>query len=154
MNAMTFILGDRVYDVRLSGDGAARAAALTVTVDSRYEWSTTVAAWQTVSFGACGDVGYVWSARELVELPTSTDSGLTVINVDEDLLAVFRVENGRLAVRETSVRRIVDGVETARDELGEVVDVARWEGKVLLVRDAADVEHAWRVDGDRLLRAG
>ncbi|MDR6117693.1 hypothetical protein QE370_000877 [Aeromicrobium sp. SORGH_AS981] len=109
---MTFILGDRVYDVRLSGDGAARLAVLTVTVDSRYEWSTTVAGWRTVSFGACGDVGYVWSARELVELPTSADSGLTVI------------------------------------------DVARWEGEVLLVRDAADGEHAWRVDGDRLLRDG
>lgn len=35
MNTMTFILGDRVYDVRLSGDDAARAAVLTVTVDGR-----------------------------------------------------------------------------------------------------------------------
>lgn len=151
MNAETFILRDRVYDVRVSPDDDLRTAVVTVTLDGRYEWSLTVPGWRGVSLGASGETGYFWSARELVMLPSAADDELQVISVDEDLLAAFRVDDGWLAVCETSVRRLVGSVETARVELGEVVEVARWEGDVLLIRDAADEEHALRVDGDRLI---
>lgn len=85
--------------------------------------------------GASGETGYFWSARELVMLPRAADADLHVISVDEDLLAAFRVDDGWLAVCETSVRRLVGNVETARVELGEVVDE----------------ELALRVEGERLI---
>jgi hypothetical protein len=84
-------------------------------------------------------------------LPSAADAELQVIRIDEDLLAVFRVDDGWLAVCETSVRRLVGNVETARVALGEVIEVARWEGDVLLIRDAADEEYALRIEGERLI---
>jgi hypothetical protein len=45
----------------------------------------------------------------------------------------------------------VGTAETARDELGDVVEVARWEGDVLLVRGAVGEELALRVDGEHLI---
>lgn len=151
MTTGSFILGDRVYDVRVSSDDDLRTAVVTVTLDGRYEWSLTVPGWRGVSLGASGGTGYFWSARELVLLPSAADAELQMISVDEDLLAAFRVDEGWLAVCETSVRRLVGNVETARVELGEVVEVARWEGDVLLIRDSADEEYALRVDGHRLI---
>lgn len=63
----------------------------------------------------------------------------------------FLVGDGWVMVCETSIRRIVGEVETARVELGEVVDVVRWEGDVLFVRDAAGGDIALRVDGEHLI---
>lgn len=151
MTAETFILGDRVYDMRVSPADDLRTAVVTVTLDGRYEWSLTVPGWRGVSLGASGETGYFWSARELVLLPRAADADLQVISVEEDLIAAFHVDDGWLAVCETSVRRLVGSVETARVELGEVVEVVRWEGDALCVRDAADEEHALRVEGARLI---
>lgn len=151
MTAQTFIFSDRVYDMRVSSHDDFRTAVVSVTLDGRYEWSLTVPGWRGVSLGASGETGYFWSARELVVLPSAAEAELQVISVDEDLLAAFRVDDGWLAVCETSVRRLVDNVETSRVELGEVVEVVRWEGDVLFIRDAADKEHGLRVDGDRFI---
>ncbi|GAB3700257.1 hypothetical protein [Mariniluteicoccus flavus] len=151
MTGETFILSDRVYDVRVSPADDLRAAAVTVTLDGRFEWSLTVPGWRGVSLGASGETGYLWSAREVIVLPRAADAELQVIRVDEDLLSAFRVDDGWLVICETSVRRLVGVVETARVELGDVVEVARWEGGVLLVRDAGGEDLALRVDGEHLI---
>jgi hypothetical protein len=151
MTDETFVISDRVYDVRVSPAEDLRTAVVTVTLDGRFEWSLTVPGWRGVSLGASGNTGYLWSARELVVLPRTADGDLQVIGVDEDLLLVFRINAGWLVVCETSIRRLVDEVETARVELGDVIEVARWEGGVLHVRDAAGDDIALRVDGERLI---
>ncbi len=56
-----------------------------------------------------------------------------------------------VAICETSTRRLVDAAETARVELGDVVEVVRWENGVLHVRDAAGDDLALRVDGESLI---
>ncbi|WP_460741611.1 hypothetical protein [Mariniluteicoccus endophyticus] len=95
-------------------------------------------------------MGYFWSALELVRLPGALDLGLRVIKFDEDLLVVFRIDDGWLVVCETSVRRLVDEAETDRVELSEVVEDVRWQGGILLIRDAAHLEYGVRVEGKRL----
>lgn len=75
---------------------------------------------------------------------------LHVIEVDEDLLTGFHVDGGWLMVCETSIRRVVRGIETDRVELGEVVEQARWEQGTLLVTDAAGESVVLRVDGEQV----
>ena len=151
MTHETFVLSDRVYDIRVTPVDDLRTALVTVTLDGRLEWSLTVPGWRGVSLGAAGETGYLWSARELVVLPRATDAELRVIRVDEDLLSAFRVDDGWLLVCETSIRRLIDAAETARVELGDVVEVVRWESGVLHVRDAAGDDLALRVDGESLI---
>lgn len=154
MSAVTtgnvFVLGDRVYDIRVTPADDHRTALVTVALDGRFEWSLTVPGWRGVSLGAAADTGYLWSAREVVELHGSAEQELQVFRVDEDLLSVFRIGDGWLLVCETSIRRLLGGAETARVELGEAVENARWEGGALHVRDAAGEELALRVEGERL----
>ncbi|MFT3876847.1 MAG: hypothetical protein QM708_10565 [Propioniciclava sp.] len=151
MTDETFVFRDRVYEVRVSPAEDLRTAVVTVTLDGRFEWSLTAPGWRAVSLGASGEIGYLWSARQLAVLPHAAEAELQVISVDEDLLSVFRVDEGWLLVCETSIRLLVDEVETARVELGDVVEVARWEGGVLQVRDAAGEILELRVDGARLI---
>lgn len=147
----TFVLGDRVYEVRVSRAGDLRTAVTTVTLNGRFEWSLTVPGWRALSLGASGEIGYLWSARQLAVLPDSGDPQLHVISVDEDLLTVFRVDGSWLLVCETSIRLLADDVETARVELGDVVEVARWKGDVLQIRSAGGESLDLRVDGGRLI---
>ena len=151
MTAATLVVNDLVYEVRVSSGDDLRAATVTVTLNGRFEWSCAVSGWRGVSLGASGPVSYLWSARELVVLPRSADIELRKISFDEDLLFTFGVDYGWVAVCETSVRRIVGYVETARVEFGEVIETARWEGEILLIQDVAAGEHALRVEGDRLV---
>lgn len=111
---------------------------MTVALDGRSDWSLAMAGWGGVSWGAWGETGYLWSARELVQLPRTVDVDLEVIRVDEDLLSVLHIDDGWLLVCETSVRRLVASI------------FARWEDGVLRIRDARGVETTVRVDGDQL----
>jgi len=151
MTNETFVLRDRVYEVRVAPVDDLRTAVVTVTLDGRFEWSLTVPGWRAVSLGASGETGYLWSARQLAVLPRAGDAELQVISVDEDLLSAFRVDGGWLLVCETSIRLFVDEVEADRVELGDVVEIARWAGDVLEVQDAAGEILELRVEGARLI---
>lgn len=149
LRSETFVVGNRIYSIRIARTEDLRTAVMTVALDGRFEWSLAMAGWGGVSWGAWGETGYLWSARELVLLPRTVDVDLEVIRVDEDLLSVFHIDDGWLLVCETSVRRLVASVETSRLEF-DVVDFARWEDGVLRIRDARGVETTVRVDGDQL----
>lgn len=151
MTEQTFVLSDRVYGVLVSPSDDHRTAVVTVTLNGRFEWSLTVPGWRGVSLGASGEIGYLWSARELVVLPRAGDAELQVISVDEDLLLVFRVADAWLVVCETSIRRFVDETEMARVELSDVIEVVRWEAGVLHVRDAAGEDLRLTGDGKPLV---
>jgi hypothetical protein len=146
-----FVVGDRTFAVRVDYDQAPRSVTVTVTMDGRFEWTFDEPGWRPLSFGAGLDLPYLWSARELIVLPQSADSEPEVLKVDEDLLFVFSVGTGWLLVCETSVRRIVAGIETARLDLREVVEHAAWDGDRFVVRDSAGAEYQMRVQGDRLI---
>lgn len=99
------------------------------------------------SVGAAGETCYSWSARELVLLPRLAKDGIRIVNVDEDLLFVFRVDHGWLLVCETSIRRFVEDVQTDRVDLGEVIELAEWKNGILYVHDASGSTVGVSIDG-------
>lgn len=126
---------------------------VTITMDGRFEWTFETAGWRPISFGSSQDLSYLWSARELIALPSSDNEDPQITRTDEDLLYAFRVEPGWILVCETSVRRLIGGGETDRVEFGEVVERASWAGDHLRVIDAGGDEHRVRVDGAKLVTA-
>lgn len=147
----TFVVGMRVFSVRVTADQELRSVKVTVTLDGRIEWTFDEPGWRPLSLGVAADEPYLWSARDLIVLPTSHRVDPEVIRVDEDLLFVFRVDAGWLLVCETSVRLVAQGRETARLEIGEVVEYASWQQDELLVRDARELEQRIGVHSDRLI---
>ncbi len=89
-------------------------------------------------------------ARQIVVLPNEHAADPEVLDADEDLLLVFRTETGWLLVCETSVRLIVDGEETSRIEVGDVIERARWSKGRVLVEDASGMTTTINVTGSRL----
>ena len=146
-----FVVGMRVFSVRVAADQELRSVKVTVTLDGRVQWAFDEPGWRPLSLGVAADEPYLWSARNLVALPMSLSADPRVIRVDEDLLFVFRVDAGWLLVCETSVRLIVQGCEAARLEIGEVVESASWQQSELLIRDARELEKRIGVHGDRLI---
>jgi hypothetical protein len=127
----------------------ALVAKVTVTMDGRFEWTFDEPSWLPLSFGACLDIAYLWSARALIAL-RAFDVEPEKIEVDEDLLFVFHVDEGWVLVCETSVRRWVHGSETARLEFGEVIRDAAWVRDLLMLRDLSGAEAWVRVEGNQL----
>jgi hypothetical protein len=52
-------------------------------------------------------------------------------------------------IYKTSIRRFIGEAETARAEVGDVIEYVRWEDGVLHVRDTAGKSLALGIDGDR-----
>lgn len=147
----TFVVRAWVYRVRVAADQGQRSTKVTVTLDGRIEWTFDEPGWRPLSLGVAGDEPYLWSARGLIALPTSLSFDPEVIQVDEDLLLVFNVDAGWLFVCETSVRLVAEGRETARLEIGEVIEHASWQHGELVVRDGRGLEQRIGVYGDRLI---
>jgi hypothetical protein len=145
-----FVAGQRSFAVRESRADAPRSTIVTVTMDGRCEWSFQEPGWRPLSFGASDEHAYLWSARELTALPGSEDEEPETVQVDEDLLYVFRLDGGWLMVCETSVRRVLDGRETDRVDLGDVIDQARWSRGSLQLLDSSGAQYRVRVDGAQL----
>lgn len=116
-----------------------RSSLLTVVADGREQWSFEAAGWRSWSCGASWGEFYLWTARQLVVFPSSAAEPIT-IDVDEDLLFVFKVELGWLAVCETSVRLLAAQSELARVECSDVIETARWDGGRLVVLDQSGSE--------------
>ena len=123
---------------------------VTITQDDRLEWTYQLASWRPLAVGSGFGSAYLWSARELVVLPSGPGEDPVVLSADEDLLLVFRTEAGWVLVCETSVR-LVTGREISRVELADTVRRAWWNGAALQVEDARQMTTALTVIDDRLV---
>jgi len=130
-----FVAGSSALTIREVAGLAAGTLTVTITQDDRLEWTYQLASWRPLAVGSGFGSAYLWSARELVGLPSGPGEDPVVLSADEDLLLVFRTEAGWVLVLETSVR-LVTGREISRIELADTVRRAWWSGAGLQVEDA------------------
>lgn len=129
------VVGVSAFTVRVGTGVSDRSMSVTIALDGRVEWTYAEPVWRPLAYGYGYGCAYIWSAREVIVLPAELGADPDVLQFDEDLLLVFRVESGWLLVCETSVRLVVGREEISKVELGDVVEQARWEGGNLLVED-------------------
>jgi hypothetical protein len=146
-----FATGTSIFRIRLGAGSSDERMSVTVTLDDRTEWTYDQPSWRPLAFGCDHGVAYFWSARAVVVLPSEVDADPEVLDVDEDLLLVFKIDPGWLLVCETSVRLIIGQEETSRIEAGDVIERARWGRGQLLIEDARGTMTPIRVIGGRLL---
>ena len=127
-----------------------RSSLLTVVADDREQWSFEVAGWRPWSCGVSWGEFYIWTARQLIVFPSSATEP-TTSDMDEDLLFVFKVDLGWLAVCETSVRLLTGQGELARVECSDVIETARWESGRLVVLEQSGAKIAVAVKGGDLV---
>ncbi len=128
----TLVVGRHVVEIELETGERPRSTGLLVRVDGDKRWSSEEPGWRDMGCGVDGDV-FVWSARRLVVVPLEIGTDVSVVDCDEDIIAVFRLENLWLLVCESSLRLAGEGGELSRLELPDVVSGARWDQGVLLV---------------------
>jgi|HubBroStandDraft_4_1064222.scaffolds.fasta_scaffold399983_2 hypothetical protein len=145
-----FTVGLSTFRIRLGAGSSDRRVKVTITMDDRMEWTYDHASWRPLAFGFGSGIAYVWSARGIIVLPDGPGADPDVLDVDEDLLLVFRTEAGWLLVCETSVRLIIDQEEASRVEVGDVIERARWNGCQLLIEDARGMTTPIDATGGRL----
>lgn len=126
------VAGSRVFQVRHDDAEAPSRLQLSVSNDSGREWTSVEPGWRPLSYGLSGECFYVWSARRVIAFGDRSGQP-DVLDSDEDIHVVFRLEAGWLLVCETSVRLVESGRETARIELPESVTEARMENTSLIV---------------------
>lgn len=143
------VSGRRRFDVRVVPTDPPRSISLTIGTVGGDQWSFEQPGWRGVAVGAGPDGAYLWSARQVVSLPSETQSAPVVeATVDEDLLTVFSDAAGWLLVCETSVRRVHDSHELARIDFGGVIEAFSWVGpEQLAVRLDDESEHHLLIRG-------
>jgi hypothetical protein len=146
-----FVVGASTFTIQQGEASSDRQVKITITRDDRLQWTYHHTSWRPLALGCGGGTGYLWSARDLVVLPDDPDEDPSVFTVDEDLLYVFKAENGWLLVCETSVRLIVGQEERSRAELGDVIERAYWREGQLYVEDARGITSSMRVRDSRLI---
>jgi hypothetical protein len=151
LQEMTIVAGMSTFHVRVSTGFSDRSMKVTITLDGRMEWTSDQAAWRPLASGCGSGIPYLWSARALIVLPTQLRANLEVLEVDEDLLLVFRVGASWLLVCETCVRLLAGQDETSRVEFGDVVEQAIWDGNNLVVQDARGITKRIEVKGGSLI---
>jgi hypothetical protein len=145
-----FVVGASTFTLRQGTDSSDRYMSVTITRDDRVQWTYRQASWRPLAVGCGGDSAYFWSARDLVVLPRDESDDPSVLAVDEDLLYVFKVDNGWLLVCETSVRLIISQEERSRVEVGDVIERAYWSEGQLHAEDAGGITVAMSVTGGKL----
>ena len=147
---IVFVVGTSTFTIQQGEDSSDQHIKVTITRDDRLQWTYRHASWRPLAIGSSAGTGYIWSARDLVVLPDDPDSDPCVLGVDEDLLFVFKTENGWLLVCETSVRLIVGQEERSRVEFGDVIERAHWSDGQLHVEDARAVTASMKITDGRL----
>lgn len=133
----TVVTGRRVYGLRVADVDPPRTVRVTVVLDGRYEWTFDEPGWRPIAVGVGETGAYLWSARRVIGLPDDGGEPRIELEVDEDLIAVFWVGGGWVIVCETSVRRVVDQMESARIELGSAIESVLWaDDDHLVLRDS------------------
>ena len=154
LNEQTFVFDHHTYSFAITQTNSVQSSLVRVKLDGFLGWSREIPSWKALSFGVSAGIGFFWSARELIELPSRSGVELEVIEVDEDILTPFRVEDGWVLVCETSIRRVVSRIETARVLLRDVVESTNWVEHVLNVRDSSGGLVSLKVENDQLLEIG
>lgn len=147
---IVFVVGASTFTIHQGEDSSDRHIKVTITRDDRLQWTYRHASWRPLAIGCSAGTGYIWSARDLVVLPDDPDDDPGVLAVDEDLLFVFKTENGWLLVCETSVRLIVGQEDRSRVEFGDVIERAHWSDGQLHVEDARGITTSVKIADGRL----
>lgn len=147
---MSLVANRRLIEIELERDDIPQSISVAVRVDGQRRWSSEEPGWRELGVGAAGDRAYFWSARRLVELRVEREAEALVFDTDEDILVSFAYGDGFLLICETSVRLVGTGDESARLEMPEVIESARWSDDVLELRDAAGAAHQVAVAEGRL----
>jgi hypothetical protein len=146
-----FVAGRCAFTIREAAGLSAGTLTVTITRDDRLEWTYQLASRRPLAVGSGSGSACLWSAREVVVLPSGPGEDPVVLSADEDLLLVFRTEAGWVLVCETSVRLVTGREEISRIELADTVRRAWWTGAALQVQDARGTTTALTVAGDRLV---
>jgi hypothetical protein len=93
-----------IFTLRLGPETSTHSRSVTITKDDRFEWTYVQPSWRSLAWGSGEGSTYLWSARAIIVLPITEMADPGIIDVDEDLLYVFKVKGGWLLVCETSVR--------------------------------------------------
>jgi hypothetical protein len=145
------VAGSSGFTVREAAGLSAGTVTVTITQDDRLEWTYQLASWRPLAVGSGLGSAYLWSARELVVLPSGPGEDPVVLRADEDLLLVFRTEAGWVLVCETSVRLVTGRDEISRIELADTVRRAWWTRGDLQIEDDRAVTTALAVADGRLV---
>jgi len=148
--ALTIVVGKRVFAFHADARDTPRSLGISVTVDGVSLWSSEEPGWRDLAVGVEGGSVYWWSARRLMALENSEPVDVHVIDVDEDIVRVFKTNMGWILVCETSLRLHTSMEEVHRIELPDVVDDATWDNSVLMVRDTQGGAIAVSASGDTL----
>lgn len=153
---MTLVSGCRVFGVQFAEADPPRSIRLTITGEGGDAWRFDQPGWRSLSFGAGATGAYVWSAREVIVLPV-VGAGTPRVEVvtDEDLLTAVRDLDGWVLVCETSVRRVVNGIETSRVELSDVIASFVWvDERRVVVETAGGRAMGILLHGERVIVEG
>ena len=151
MGSMAMVAGQSAFQIRVQPGDDARQMTVTITADECWEWTYKLPGWRPLAAGwGCGQA-YLWSARDLVILPGAPGEDPRGLAIDEDLLLVFRIEDGWVLVCETSVRLVTGPEEVSRLEFGEVIDRARWTPDGLQIHDVEGAATIVTVAGGQLV---
>jgi hypothetical protein len=146
-----FVAGSSAFTIREAAGLSAGTLTVTITQDDRLEWTYQLASWRPLAVGSGFGSAYLWSARELVVLPSGPGEDPVVLSADEDLLLVFRTAAGWVLVCETSVRLVTGRDEISRIELADTVRRAWWTRGDLQIEDDRAVTTALAVADGRLV---
>lgn len=141
IESRVLVVERHVLEFELEANDVPRSLGVRVRVDGEERWTSEEPGWRAVGQGVTADTVFLWSARSLVIVPLEKSSKPQALHCDEDIVTAFKVESGWLLICETSLRLIVNGVETSRLELPDVVTSALWRDGLLGVRcdDGSDI---------------
>lgn len=129
------IVGSRIFTFEIDDEDVPLSIGIVVSVDGGRRWSSEEPGWRDLAVGVDGMCVYWWSARRLMVLLEPDSQEVIVIESDEDILWVFRAREDWILVCETSVQLHAVEREASRIELGDVIQEARWDGALLVLRD-------------------
>lgn len=148
----TMIVGSRIFTFEIDDEDVPSSLGIVVSVDGGRRWSSEEPGWRDLALGVDGLCVYWWSARRLMALVEPDSQEVLVIDSDEDILWVFRAREDWILVCETSVQLRTVEREGSRIELADVIQEARWDGALLVLRDDSGTTISVEA-GDGRLRA-
>jgi hypothetical protein len=89
-----FVAGRCAFTIREAAGLSAGTLTVTITRDDRLEWTYQLASRRPLAVGSGSGSACLWSAREVVVLPSGPGEDPVVLSADEDLLLVFRGRGG------------------------------------------------------------
>lgn len=122
-SVVTLTVGQRCYTVRLMHTGYETPSVVTVSGDAGASWTFEHAPTGTLHLATGLRGTYLWTDRQVVELPGVREADPTIaLDVEQEPHVVFQLDDGWLLVFEDWMCRLADdGRERARLNLPDVV---------------------------------